>query len=244
MIGRTNTGGGGLIDTDAILRVSAPAGSVVTITKGGVTKSDHGHENAEDHTLYDYYFIIHQSQFDSQNAWTVTATLNGDTATDTIIISSSDEYDVVLSYMLYLFKDGETFDTVTGGWSASGWSSVNAGSISDNVIKVQGSGGGGNPGLLATANAIDVTSYSTLVFKGNLTGIYVSGSTRKGIEKTGLYSSKSASANGATFDKADETGTFTQTVDISAVTGSFYVACRTANPTSSSATFSEIYLLP
>lgn len=61
MIGKTNAGAGGghLNDTDALLRVSAPAGSIVTITKGSTTKSDHGHENASDHNLYDYYFIIH-----------------------------------------------------------------------------------------------------------------------------------------------------------------------------------------
>ena len=101
MIGRTNTGGGGgLQDTDALLRVQAPAGSVVTISKGGMTKTDLGHENANDHTLYDYYFIIHQSQFDSVNPWTVTATLNTLTTSDTIIINAADEYDMYLSYVV------------------------------------------------------------------------------------------------------------------------------------------------
>ena len=101
MIGRTNTGGGGsLRDTDAMLRVQAPAGSTVTITKGTVTKTDLGHENADDHTVYDYYFIIHQSQFDSVNPWTVTATLNGQISSDTVIIDAADEYDVVLNYLL------------------------------------------------------------------------------------------------------------------------------------------------
>ena len=98
MIGRTNTGGGGgLQDTDAILRVIALAGSVVTITKGGVTKSDLGHENAIDNSLYDYYFIIHQSQFDSVNPWTVTATLGIGITSDTVLINSADEYDITLN---------------------------------------------------------------------------------------------------------------------------------------------------
>ena len=93
-------GGGGLKSTDAILRVQAPAGSTVTISKGGVSKSDAGHENADDHAVYDYYFIIHQSQFDSQNAWTVTATLGANTTSTTIIINAADEYDVFLSYLI------------------------------------------------------------------------------------------------------------------------------------------------
>ena len=100
MIGKTNAGAGGghLNDTDALLRVSAPAHSIVTITKGSTTKSDHGHENADNHNLYDYYFIIHQSQFDSENFWTVTATYEANIVTTTIIIDTSDEYDVILSY--------------------------------------------------------------------------------------------------------------------------------------------------
>lgn len=100
MIGKTNAGAGGghLNDTDALLRVSAPAHSIVTITKGSTVKSDHGHENAIDSNFYDYYFIIHQSQFDSENPWTVTATLGEDSASDTVIIDLADEYDVNLSY--------------------------------------------------------------------------------------------------------------------------------------------------
>lgn len=100
MIGTTNAvgSGGGLKSTDAILRVIAPAGSTVTISKGAVSKSDLGHENSDDSSVYDYYFIIHASQFDSVNPWTVTATLGADTATDTVIINSADEYDVKLSF--------------------------------------------------------------------------------------------------------------------------------------------------
>ena len=93
-------GGASLKATDALLRVQAPAGSVVTITKGSVTKTDLGHENADNHTVYDYYFIIHQSQFDSVNSWTVTATLGAQSKTSTIIIDAADEYDMVLSYLL------------------------------------------------------------------------------------------------------------------------------------------------
>lgn len=93
-------GSGGLQDTDALLRVQAPADSVVTITKGATTKTDHGHENADEPMYYDYYFIIHQSQFDSVNPWTVTATLGTASSSDTIIIDAADEYNLTLSYRL------------------------------------------------------------------------------------------------------------------------------------------------
>lgn len=114
MYGITNAGGGGgLKATDALIRVQAPAGSTVTISKGTTTKTDLGHENADDHSVYDYYFIIHQSQFDGANPWTVTATLGSSTASSTIVINAADEYDVKLIYALYLIKNGieqVTFD--------------------------------------------------------------------------------------------------------------------------------------
>ena len=88
-------GGGGLTATDALLRVQAPAGSTVTITKGSTTKTDQGHENANDNTVYDYYFIIHASQFDSINPWSVSATAEyGVTNTGTIVIDMPDEYNL------------------------------------------------------------------------------------------------------------------------------------------------------
>lgn len=98
-----NMVGGGSAEleaTDAVLRVQAPAGAIVTISKGTTTKSDAGHENADDSSVYDYYFIIHQSQFDSVDPWTAVASLNGKTASKTIIINIADEYDLVLDELL------------------------------------------------------------------------------------------------------------------------------------------------
>lgn len=108
-------GGASLSSTDALLRVEAPAGSTVTITKGSVTKTDLGHENADDNSIYDYYFIIHASQFDS-TPWTVTATLGADSATDTIVINAADEYDVVLDY----YPTGDLIPTMTSATTPSG----------------------------------------------------------------------------------------------------------------------------
>ena len=110
-------GGGEIIlPTDAILRVIAPAGSTVTISKGAVIKSDGGHENADDNTLYDYYFIIHASQFDSVNPWTVTATLGAQTASTTVIVDAANEYGAILSYGIFLWDNGDECTAITGGW--------------------------------------------------------------------------------------------------------------------------------
>lgn len=151
-------GGGSLKATDAILRVQAPAGSTVTISKGGVTKSDAGHENADDHTVYDYYFIIHQSQFDSINPWTVTATDGTETASDTIIIDSADEYDVYLEYTFYLFKSGRGA-IVEFGYTNNGTDVVTE--ITTAHIK-QTCNNSSHQGSTYTENKIDWTPYKTL----------------------------------------------------------------------------------
>ena len=115
MIGRTNCsagGGGGLSDTSAILRVSAPTGSTVTLTRGGITKTSTGHPNAADASQNDYYFVIPQTAF-SSTSWTVTATYAGKTDTQTVVIEAADEYDVLMSYDFFLIRNGVLQNSVT-----------------------------------------------------------------------------------------------------------------------------------
>lgn len=159
-------GGGGLSATDALLRVQAPANSTVTITKGTTTKTDLGHENADDHTVYDYYFIIHQSQFDSINPWTVTATLTGeDPVSETVIIDSADEYDVVLDYTAWLYKEGNEYTSKTGGWSFDPYTNVGNTKVAPtkgaDSITINGTSTGQLCGI-GTVNSIDVSRFSTL----------------------------------------------------------------------------------
>lgn len=165
MIGRVNAGGGGgLQSTDAILRVIAPAGSTVTISKGGVSKSDAGHENKDDNTLYDYYFIIHQSQFDSVNPWTVTATLGSDTKSNTVIIDSADEYDLILLYGDYYYDSGDEFVDITGGWIATGSTGTSGGSIvkQPTYLELKKVTSGNISAM--TTNTIALSEYSTISF--------------------------------------------------------------------------------
>lgn len=149
-------GGGGLKATDALLRVQAPAGSTVTISKGTTTKTDLGHENADDNTVYDYYFIIHQSQFDSVNPWTVTATLSGDTASDTIIIDTADEYDLILNYILYVVKDGTLQSGIT--FTAKNGSAEQQ----TGFYRYMSSG---NTGSVAYASIPNFSKYSSITFE-------------------------------------------------------------------------------
>lgn len=165
-------GGGGLKSTDAILRVIAPAGSTVTISKGAVSKSDAGHENHDDATLYDYYFIIHASQFDS-TAWTVTATLGTQSISESIVIDSADEYDVVLSYTLHLVINGVMQDGnfVPMALKSNSESSSTAGtpsvSAESNYIQIGMSASSGfQTGIAYLPNQYDLSKYSKVRVTG------------------------------------------------------------------------------
>ena len=120
--------GGALSASDAILVVTAPTGSTVTATKGGVTITPTIWVTAEDPTLDCAIFSIKPSLFDSVNPWTVTATLGTDTASDTVIIDDNKEYDLELSYSIELWNNGDNY-SVSGGWqfgARSGSSSTRA----------------------------------------------------------------------------------------------------------------------
>lgn len=107
MIGRTNAmGGGGIFgEHDAIVRVTAPAGSTVIFSRGAVTKGSTGHPNADDPSVYDYYFVVPQAAF-SSSPWTVTGTLNGKTDSVSVVVDSADEYDVELIYAYFFLRNG------------------------------------------------------------------------------------------------------------------------------------------
>lgn len=98
MTRRSSGGGSGPSASDAILTVTVPTGSTVTMTKGGVTLTPTMWVQAADNTLDFALFVIAPSLFDAVNAWTVTATLGTASASKTIIISASAEYDVQIDY--------------------------------------------------------------------------------------------------------------------------------------------------
>lgn len=229
MIGKTNAGAGGghLNDTDALLRVSAPAGSIVTITKGSTVKSDHGHENANDSAVYDYYFIIHQSQFDSENPWTVTATLGEESASNTVIIYLPDEYDVILSYALLIYNAGDQCSSITGGWNGNGTYTLDAG-----YINVPLSSGGAYANVY-TKLKIDLTIYQTLYFEWEEGASFQTGT--GGTEMTMWVAPSQISNNGVSYPSGatiqnqvggDVRGYVTlgtRQLDVSNLSGEYYI---------------------
>lgn len=91
-------GGSGFSATDAMLRVQAPTGSTVTISKDGTSKTKDENKAFvlnERPTVSVYVFSISSSQF---GTWTVTATRDTESNTDTIVINSAKEYDLYIGY--------------------------------------------------------------------------------------------------------------------------------------------------
>lgn len=227
MIGRVNAGGGGgLQSTDAILRVIAPAGSTVTISKGGVSKTDEGHVNSDDPLNYDYYFIIHQSQFDNVNPWTISAvTLDQQTIVDTIIIDSAEEYDVLLESVVYLIQNGvpqRTFEINRSSLGTKTYSGQLCYGMTTDGIHVC---------VANTTETINVTGYSTL----HAVIYHCSSANRSGVPGVGVGTSKittndsTVSGWAAVNNTLDPITSRTEkTVDITALTGNMYIAFTTA----------------
>lgn len=215
-------GGGSLKNTDAVLIVSVPTGSTVTATKGGVTITPTIWVQNADNAVDTAIFSVKASTFDS-NAWTVTATLNGDTSSDTIVINSNEEFEMELSYGFFLYNKGTIETSVSGGLSnaqSQGVSPTRTAESTYYYVKGVGNSSSGSIGTVATINAIDLTNYSSLV--GKLYDIAKDGASYVGIGATSSRTNKLASFNAKAIASAN--GSETLTVDISGLTGNYYIA--------------------
>lgn len=221
MLGRTNAnggGGGGLSNTDAVLSVTAPTGSTITATKNGISITPtiwtRNADNTQDYAL----FIIAPSMFDS-SAWTVTATLSGDTASSTIVINSADEYDVELSFrlpniyqeVLYLENTGSSYiqTAVTPNNIASGSMSF-AITATGSYIAIWGEDGG---------SAGNATSYELSA-----------GTSERGFWYCGTRTTFSTFATGTRYDFSWQTASGTQSYDLN---GTTYSGTKASTPSSS-----------
>lgn len=210
-------GGGSIKDTDAILTVTVPTGSTVTATKGGVTLTPTMWVQAADNTLDCALFVIAPSMFDSQNAWTVTATLGTSTASNTVMISSNEQYDLFLSYRIYIYRRGYINTALTGGLTNSGYTyASNSAKVatynSDNIYISQAYACAG------TSQAIDLTNYSTIY--------YVSRADSPSSPSNpwlGIASTKNLS-NYLVQIKPGSVTEVTKSADISNLTGNYYIA--------------------
>lgn len=157
-------GGGKLKDTDAVLIVTVPTGSTVTATKGGTTLTPTMWVKAADASLDCAIFSIPASQFDSTTPWTVTATNGANTASDTVLISTNKEYEVILSYKEYYYDSGNEFLDITGGWIGAAYTGNTGCTLTKELTYMDAKRVYGGNFSVITTNSIDLTSYSTLYF--------------------------------------------------------------------------------
>lgn len=161
MIGRTNSGaggGGGLSLNNAVIHINAPTGSSIMLSKGGVVVKvldpSKAHINADNNEYADYYYAVSSNNY---GTWTLTATLDEETADETITIDSNEQYDVALDYTFWLYKDGNEYTRRTGGWEVKWESSKRA---SKEATYLQLTSATSNGQAIATINKVDLTNFS------------------------------------------------------------------------------------
>lgn len=213
---RGGTGGsGGPTSSDAILTVTVPTGSTVTMTKGGVTLTPTMWVQAADPTLDCALFVIPAAQFDSTTPWTVTATLGTGSATANVLIDSNKQYDVELSYTYYLYNKGTQFpDRPGGGWDANRDSSTVF--QSDHIHLY-----GGTFPFLSTVNTLSFAGWTNVVFR--ITAATFGTGTNSGIVLF-IGTTKYSAASGSTPILAREKTTGEARLPLSSVqTGTYYI---------------------
>lgn len=219
-----SSGGGGPSASDAILTVTVPTGSTVTATKGGVTLTPTMWVQAADNTLDCALFVIGPNLFDSVNAWTVTATLSGNTASDTVIISSNEQYDLAIYPPVYLVKNGTKIADFTGQSHAV---------ITQQSGYVNFSIDGNYAATFTSTDPVDLTKFSLIsitipnsgasYYRSGVVPSLVIGSSRP------IFSDQSSSTAYSNFSlvKMLSSGTTISannyTLDISNVSGAYYI---------------------
>ena len=216
------TGSGGSGKLFAAISVTYPEGSVCTCSDGVKTLT-------AKNTSGLYLFSIPYAA-----TWIVTATDGTETATKTVeIISEGQSISIELTYGMWLYKTGDQYVSLTGGWSASGYSGphTNNGSVGDSIICKSICANDDQGGIVGTVNKIDLTEYNTLKATGNLnqyknTSLFL----------IGLNTTKKVTGAGLTVDiNITEAGTFEVTIDISSIAEPMYVvvaAIRNGDDTS------------
>lgn len=149
----------------ATINITYPAGSTCTCSDGTTTLS------APD-TSGTWACIVPNA-----GTWTVAATDGVENTSESVSITTDGQIVAIeLSYLLWLYKSGNTYNAVTGGWSVSEHPSTGGSfdgvlTLNDNSMLLSTEAWGGSIGYANafTNNSIDLTGVNTLKFK--ITGI-------------------------------------------------------------------------
>ena len=126
----------------------------------------------------------------------------------------------------YLFKNGDEYESVTGGWvSAPKAYSAGTNAVAAKITKADGtitaSPNGDGGCILYTANKIDLSGYSTLIFDGKVSNAtaYESLANMRVWSEIGSYSTSNAVATASLQRNVDGE----VTLDVSGLDGEYYI---------------------
>lgn len=146
--------------------------------------------------------------------------LSGSWVEKTILIFAEGEWKTLF---MYLFHAGNTYESITGGWTSTGYTSPNGsntqGTVGDSIVCKAVSGSSANAcGVVGTVNPVQISGKKTLRVIGNISG-YVK-------EAVYYISLLKAKGNGAGDYVArislTQNGDFNATADLTEVEGEFY----------------------
>lgn len=214
----------------AAIGVTYPAGSTLTCTNGTTTLKAKT-------TTGEWVFAIPKA-----GTWTVTATNGTDSKSQSVSITKEGQFESVeLWYTLMLYKNGEEYSAVTGGWAIVNKSGGGAGAKEANKIYLGYTGSANRRSTAYTQKKVDVSKVSKLYVKANITTV--------GASIGGLFiglSNQNTDAepyeNELFISQLHETATGEKllSLDVSSISGAYFV-CLHAHTTKCDIT--EVYAI-
>lgn len=110
------------------------------------------------------YTYGHEITIKEYGMWSVTATNGEDTTTQDVLVDAAVEYEIEMSYRLYLYREGDEYTDLTGGWSVSAAGGGTLTKTEDGLL-LNSSTGNAKYVTVSTANYIDITNYSKLTME-------------------------------------------------------------------------------
>lgn len=150
----------------AVIEVTYPAGSTVTCVSGTTELTPIG---TDGQCLFAVPYAA---------TWIVTATDGTETATQTVEITIEGQIEsITLAYGNYLYKDGNEYTAITGGWITIGKKSGSSSGVAageatvtrneDNIF-IDNTGSPSKSGMFVCQNKVDLSNVSKINFDGTI----------------------------------------------------------------------------
>lgn len=117
------------------------------------------------------YSYCHKMTIKEYGMWTVTASNGEETITQDVLVDAAVEYEIEMLFRLYLYREGDECEEVTGGWVAQGlgWEAAynvpSAPTLTKNESNMAVSRTNASSyecGIILPRNKIDLTGYKTI----------------------------------------------------------------------------------